>query len=161
MTAAFWLVLIAAISDAIDGAIAKKFNMTTVLGGYLDPIADKALLVCSYIALGDQGYLPMWLVIGVVFRDIVIIGGALSYHMMNHTLIMTPIMISKINTVMQLILAITILASEGLGFEVDVFREIMIVLVAITTAFSGATYVAIWSKKAMSDNEYDADRNEE
>ncbi len=149
MTAAFWLVLVAAISDAADGAIAKHFNQTTELGGYLDPIADKALLVCSYIAMGHQGYLPVWLVIAVVFRDAVIIGGALSYHLMTQSLIMKPIIISKINTAAQLILAVEILASEGLGFEFGVFRDVMIILVAVTTVVSGAVYIVIWSRKAI------------
>ena len=149
MTAAFWLVLVAAISDAADGAIAKHFNQVTELGSYLDPIADKALLVCGYIALGHEGYLPTWLVIGVVFRDVLIIGGALSYHVMTQALIMEPIMISKVNTAAQLVLAVEILASEGLGYDFGVFRDAMIIVVAVTTAISGAVYIVVWSQKAM------------
>ncbi len=148
MTAAFWLVLIAAISDAVDGAVAKQFDMETELGAYLDPIADKALLICTYVAMGLEGYIPQWLVIGVVFRDVVIIGGAMSYHMLTDSLSMHPIKISKINTVAQLTLAVEILASEGLGFDFGVFRDVMIFLVAVTTLFSGASYVMIWTKKA-------------
>ena len=70
MEIAFWVTLVAAISDALDGIIAKSFNLVTVLGGYLDPIADKTLLVFTYLALWQQGYLPDWLVILVVFREI-------------------------------------------------------------------------------------------
>jgi cardiolipin synthase (CMP-forming) len=151
MTAAFWLVLAAALSDAADGAIAKHFNQTTELGAYLDPIADKTLLVCTFIAMGYQGYIPEWLVIAVVFRDFVIIGGALSFHVMTQSLIMEPIKISKVNTVAQLVLAVEILASEGLGFEFGVFRDVMIILVAVTTVVSGAVYVVVWSRKAIAD----------
>jgi len=161
MAAAFWLVLVAAISDAVDGAIAKHFNQTTELGAYLDPIADKALLVCSYIAMGHEGYLPTWLVIGVVFRDAFIIGGALSYHLMTQSLIMEPIMVSKINTVAQLVLAVEILASEGLGFEFGIFRDVMIILVAVTTVVSGSVYVVIWSRKAMAIEDARAETEEE
>jgi len=161
MTAAFWLVLVAAISDAADGAIAKHFNQVTELGSYLDPIADKALLICCYIAMGQQGYLPMWLVIGVVFRDIVIVGGALSYHVMTQALIMNPIMTSKINTVAQLILAVEVLASEGLGYDLGVFRDVLIILVAITTVVSGAIYVMVWSGKAMAVEDARTDHKEE
>lgn len=148
MTAAFWLVLAAGISDAVDGAIAKQFNMETVLGKYLDPIADKALLICTYIALGHEGYVPLWLVIGVVFRDVVIIGGAMSYHILTDSLTMRPIIISKINTAAQLVLAVEILASEGLGFDLDGYRSMMIATVAVTTLLSGASYIIIWTKKA-------------
>jgi len=148
MTAAFWLVLAAGISDAVDGIIAKTFNQVTVLGGYLDPIADKALLVCTYIAIGYVGYIPMWLVIAVVFRDIVIVGGAISFHTMTHELTMQPIKTSKVNTFMQMVLAVEILASEGLGFEFGIFREVMIIMVAVTTVVSGAVYVVVWSRKA-------------
>jgi cardiolipin synthase len=148
MAAAFWLVLAAGISDAVDGAIAKQFDMETVLGKYLDPIADKALLICTYIALGHQEYVPQWLVIGVVFRDVLIIGGAMSYHIMTDALTMHPIMISKINTAAQLVLAVEILASEGLGFDLDGYRSMMIIAVAITTFLSGASYIVIWTRKA-------------
>jgi len=148
MTAAFWLVLAAGISDAVDGIIAKTFNQVTVLGGYLDPIADKTLLVCTYIAMGYVGYIPMWLVLAVVFRDFVIVSGAISFHTMTNELTMQPIMTSKVNTVAQLALAVEILASEGLGFEFGIFREVMIIVVAVTTVVSGAVYVVVWSRKA-------------
>ena len=161
MTAAFWLVLAAAVSDAADGAIAKQFNMTTELGGYLDPIADKALLVCTYIAMGLQGYLPMWLVIGVVFRDIVIIGGAMSYHILTDSLTMHPIKISKINTAAQLILAVEVLASEGLGYSIDGVRDVLIMVVALTTLLSGASYIMIWTRKAAVGEQERSDKDRE
>ena len=91
MGAAFWVSFAAAISDAIDGIIAKRFRMETLLGGFLDPIADKALLVCVYIALGYEGYLPEWVVILAVFRDALIIGGALLFHTLTQSLSMKPL----------------------------------------------------------------------
>ena len=117
MGAAFWVSFAAAISDAIDGIIAKRFRMETVLGGFLDPIADKALLVCVYIALGYEGYLPEWVVILVVFRDALIIGGALLFHTLTQSLSMKPLMISKINTTAQLLLAMLVLASEAFALN--------------------------------------------
>ncbi|MEE8515707.1 MAG: CDP-alcohol phosphatidyltransferase family protein, partial [Alphaproteobacteria bacterium] len=75
MELAFWLFIAAGISDAVDGYIAKHLDCQSVLGSYLDPLADKALLVSVYIALGNQSYLPNWLVIMVVFRDLMIVGG--------------------------------------------------------------------------------------
>jgi len=149
MAAAFWLFLAAAISDAVDGVIAKKFNQTTTLGGYLDPIADKVLLTGSYVAMAVHGFLPVWLVIFVVARDAVIVIGAFLYHLMTRDLHMEPIRISKINTVAQLVLAVAILAGEGLGFELGMFLPAMTFLVAVTTVLSGAVYVIVWSRKAL------------
>lgn len=148
MTAAFWVVLVAALSDAVDGIIAKRFEMTTVLGGYLDPLADKALLVSSYIALGHQGYLPVWLVILVVFRDTLILVGAYLFHALTQALDMSPLMISKVNTVAQLVLAITAIGSAGLQLDAAVFVQILILIVAATTFASGVAYVSVWTRKA-------------
>ena len=150
MRLAFWLTLFAAVSDALDGIIAKSFDQVTVLGSYLDPIADKALLVCSYIALGHEEILPIWFVILVVFRDLVIIGGALSYHVMTLSLQMSPIMLSKVNTFAQLALLILILADEGLNLNSALVRDVFIYVVGITTVLSGAVYVVVWGRKASS-----------
>ena len=148
MSAAFWLALAAALSDAVDGIIAKRFNMETVLGAFLDPIADKALLVCIYVALGHEGYLPVWLVILVVFRDALIIGGAILFHTLTQSLTMKPLMISKINTVTQLCLAVIVLASAGFGLDDSSLRPALIYVAAITTLASGAAYVIAWTRLA-------------
>ena len=74
---AFGIFVAAGVSDAVDGFLAKRFGMETELGRYLDPLADKALLVAVFITLGQMGYLPVWLVILVVSRDVLIIGGVL------------------------------------------------------------------------------------
>src|SRR6185369_9620512 len=74
MWIAFVLFLVAGVSDGVDGFLAKRFNMTTVLGAYLDPLADKALIVSIYLTLGINGFIPRWLVILVVSRDILIVG---------------------------------------------------------------------------------------
>ncbi|MGH6925977.1 MAG: CDP-alcohol phosphatidyltransferase family protein, partial [Propylenella sp.] len=68
------LFVVAGISDAVDGFIAKRFGAASQLGAYLDPIADKALLVSIYVTLGLADHLPVWLVIAVVSRDILIVG---------------------------------------------------------------------------------------
>ena len=145
---AFWVFLAAAISDAIDGIIAKHFNAVTVFGAFIDPIADKALLVGTYITLGHENFLPIWLVIMVVFRDIVIVGGALVFHTVTQSLAMRPLMISKINTVAQLILAIVVLFVIGHGIEVGPILTVMGYFIALTTLWSGTAYVTTWSKLA-------------
>jgi len=148
MEAAFWVAFAAAISDAVDGIVAKQFNMQTVLGAYLDPIADKALLVSAYVALGHEGFLPTWLVILVVFRDALIIGGALLFHTLTQSLEMSPLMISKVNTFAQLVLAVTVVGSEAFGLETSNIRDFLIYVTGTTTFASGATYVVGWTRRA-------------
>jgi cardiolipin synthase len=114
---AFWLFMAAGVSDGIDGFIAKHLNAETELGKFLDPVADKVLLVATYIALGYTGTLATWLVILVVSRDLIIVGGALLYETVTHSLEMTPITISKVNTVAQIILATYVLGANGLAIH--------------------------------------------
>ncbi len=157
MGVAFWVSLAAALSDAVDGIIAKRWRMVTVLGGYLDPIADKALLVCVYVALAHQGHLPVWLVILVVFRDALIIGGALLFMTLTQSLSMKPLMVSKLNTVMQLVLAVVAMASAAFGIDDTAVRPVLIVSVAATTLASGAAYVVGWTRLAAQMEASDAE----
>ncbi len=148
MLVAFWVFLIAALSDAADGIIAKQFNSETVFGAFLDPIADKVLLVSVYLSLGHQGHLETWLVIMVVFRDAVIVGGAILFHTVTLSLTMQPLLISKVNTFMQLILAIVVLGREGFAVEDGVAIDIIAYIVVVTTVWSGVGYVVEWSQRA-------------
>lgn len=153
--AAFWLFLAACISDAVDGYIAKRFKAQTVFGGFIDPLADKALLVSTYISLGHEGFLDLWLVILVVFRDLLIVGGALLFYTITHSLTMKPLTISKITTVAQIGLAVVVLGDVGLGVSVPGLTTGAVAVVAITTLSSGAAYVVMWTKRAalMEDRE--------
>ena len=110
MTFAFWLFVAAGVTDAIDGFVAKHFNAKTELGSYLDPLADKALLVGIYLTLGWLGDIPRWLVILVAFRDLTIVGGALLEHTLTQSFKSQPMMVSKINTTLQIALAALVLA---------------------------------------------------
>jgi len=148
MMIAFWVFFAAAISDAIDGIIAKHFDQETVFGAFLDPIADKALLVATYLTLGHEGYLPTWLVILVVFRDLLIVGGAILFQTVTQSLTMQPLMISKVNTFLQLVLAIGVLWIEAYGIEDGITIELVGYIVAVTTLWSGAVYVVTWSHRA-------------
>ena len=145
---AFWLFLAAGISDAIDGFIAKNFDAETELGKFLDPLADKVLLVATYLALGYTGHLATWLVILVVFRDLIIVGGALLYETVTHSLEMTPIAISKVNTVAQILLATYVLGANGFVAEHPVVMDMLVATVALTTVLSGGAYIFMWTKLA-------------
>ncbi|NQW00664.1 MAG: CDP-alcohol phosphatidyltransferase family protein [Rhodospirillales bacterium] len=145
---AFWVTMAAGISDAVDGIVAKRFDLVTELGAFLDPIADKALLMCLFIALGHQGYLEVWLVILVVFRDLLILGGALLFHTLTHSLTIQPLKISKVNTFAQMVLAVGVLGMEGYAIDAGNGVAFLTVIVAFTTICSGAGYVYLWAKKA-------------
>jgi len=150
-TAAFWVFAAAGVSDAVDGFIAKHFNARTVVGGFLDPLADKALLVSVYITLGYRGQIATWLVILVVFRDVLIIGGAILYQTMTQQLTMQPLLVSKVNTAAQIALAILLLSNLGLGIPAgDDIIAAMVHVVAASTLLSGGAYVAIWGWRIFS-----------
>lgn len=147
MLAAFIVFLIAGVTDALDGLIAKQFDLVTPLGTYLDPLADKVLLVSIYVTLGIQEFLPSWLVILVVSRDILIVGGILLTFLMELNLEIAPSKISKFNTFCQIILAALILGDRGLNLGDSVIIVICIYAVAITTVLSGHNYILQWSRQ--------------
>ena len=146
--AAFWLFVAAGVSDAIDGLVAKHLDAETELGRFLDPLADKALLVSVYIALGYQGHLESWLVILVVFRDALIVGGAMLFQTLTQSLTMQPLSISKINTAAQIVLAAVILAGLGMVIDFGLLVPILTFAVAATTAASGVIYMVMWTRRA-------------
>ena len=144
---AFWLFVMAGVSDAVDGFIAKRFRAKSELGAYMDPLADKALLMSVFLTLGYEGVIASWLVILIVFRDLLIIGGALLYATMTRALRMQPLLIGKLNTALQILLAAALLAKAGFGFA-DGLTEALVHVVAATTILSGAAYVIKWGFKA-------------
>ncbi len=148
LVAGFWVFFIAAISDGIDGAVAKYFSGETVFGAYLDPLADKALLVSAFLSLGHNGYIATWLVILVVFRDLLIIGGATLFQTITRSLDMKPLLISKINTFMQLVLVTVVLWAAAYDIQGGVIIAVLGYIVGATTFLSGAAYVITWSVKA-------------
>ena len=144
MEVAFTAFVIAGVSDAIDGFLAKRFQMKSELGAYLDPLADKALIVSIYVALGIARALPISLVILVVSRDIMIISGFMLALLVAKPMPVRPHPVSKLNTVMQILLAVLVLAEKGFGFDAAVLQTAAIVLVAFLTLLSIAFYVAEW-----------------
>ena len=144
MWIAFVLFVVAGISDGVDGYLAKRFNMTTELGAYLDPLADKALIVSIYLTLGINGDIPRWLVILVVSRDILIVGGIMLSWLMGNPLKIRPLLVSKLNTVAQIAFACVVLGSLGLNYQVPQLKLVLMGLVATLTLLSIAAYIAEW-----------------
>ncbi len=148
--AAFWLFVAAGISDSIDGFLAKRWNQVTEFGAYLDPLADKALLASVFITLGVQGHLESWLVILVVFRDVMIVGAVVLFQTMVRSLEMDPLFISKVNTLAQIILAALVLGAEGYNVDMGLFMEMMTGIVAVTTMASGLSYLVVIMRRLSS-----------
>jgi cardiolipin synthase len=138
------LFIIAGISDALDGFIAKRLGATSELGAYLDPIADKALLVSVFLTLGFKGTLPAWLIVLVVSRDLFIIGGLMLASMLGKPMAMRPLWISKINTVAQiLLLAMVLIERSGASVFQPALRTVVLAVAALTVA-SAAAYLVEW-----------------
>lgn len=145
---ALLLFVIAGVSDALDGFLAKYFGWTSELGGLLDPIADKLLLMGAILALGWLNELPGWLVALVILRDLLIVCGAISYHMLIERLEAAPLMISKLNTLLQLMLVCAVIVHYGMIPLPEILLTGLIALTAITTVWSGSAYVRQWSQRA-------------
>ena len=145
---ALLLFFVAGVSDGLDGYLAKRYNWTSHLGSMLDPIADKLLLVGSYGVLAWIGHIPMWLVVTIIARDIIIVIGSFSYYLLYGRYEMQPSIISKINTFSQIVLVLFVVASLSL-FEVgETVVTILFYLVFLTTALSGLDYILTWGVKA-------------
>jgi cardiolipin synthase (CMP-forming) len=144
MRVAFLLFLAAGISDAVDGFLAKRFHMKSELGAYLDPLADKALIVSIYVSLGIAGVLPIFLVILVVSRDIMIIGAFLLAWLVGRPMPVRPLLVSKANTVAQIVLVVLLLAERAFGFDLTFVSQLTMGVVALLTLVSIAFYLAEW-----------------
>jgi len=146
MAIAFFLFLAAGLSDAVDGFLAKRFGMTSELGAYLDPLADKVLLVSIYVSLGITEAIPRWLVILVVSRDLLIVGGIMLSWVLSNPIKIRPLMVSKLNTVAQILLAGFVLAALGFRLDADIVRIALMAAVTALTLLSIAFYLREWIK---------------
>ena len=139
-SAAFALFVLAGISDAIDGWLARRQG-GTALGAVLDPLADKTLMVGMYVTLAAISQLPDWLAILVVFRDLVIVGGVMLLWMTSHPTQIRPLVVSKWNTALQIGLVALVLGLDSLGIALAPLRLALVWLVAASTLYSGGAYV--------------------
>ena len=139
---AFYLAMAMAVSDALDGFLAKRFGWQSKLGGWLDPLADKLMLVSAYAVWGVQGLLPVWLVALVIGRDALIGLGCIYYRFSGINFDFNPSNLSKLHTCVQILLILAILISK-LGSGMGEFVGILTVAVAITTLLSGLGYARV------------------
>jgi cardiolipin synthase len=147
--AALALALVAGFSDALDGFLAKRFHWQSWLGGVLDPLADKLMLVASFVSLALVGALPWWLAAVVVGRDVLIVAGAVIYHYFIGRVSAEPSRLSKFNTCAQIVLVLTVLLHLSRYAEWPAWLITgLIWLVAVATSASGIDYVWRWSRKS-------------
>jgi len=139
---------VAGISDGVDGYLAKRFNWTSRLGALMDPLADKLLLVSSFITLGWLNLIPLWLVGVVILRDLVIVGGALVYNFRIERLEAEPSMVSKLNTFTQILLVLAVMFSAAVQELPFLWMDVLLYSVLVTTLWSGFDYVWRWGRRA-------------
>lgn len=151
------LLLIAGLSDGLDGFLAKHYGWCTRLGAFLDPLADKTLVTATYLTLGWQQLIPGWLVVVVILRDVMILSGAVVYQALTQRLQMSPIWSSKFNTVAQIMLVLVVMWFQAIGSIWTGLINTLIGLVLLTTALSGGQYVVAWTRKAIQARRYDPD----
>jgi cardiolipin synthase (CMP-forming) len=138
--------VLAGVSDGVDGFIARRFNQHSELGAYLDPIADKLLLVTIFGVFGYLGQLPLWLVYLVISRDAMIIGAVVLSTVMGNPVKMHPLMVSKANTALQIVLAGFVLANLAFSLNYPRLELYLIWLVALLTGLSAAAYLVSWMR---------------
>jgi len=146
----FIFFILSGLSDAIDGFIAKKFNQITILGSYLDPLADKILIVSSILILGFVGIIPSWLLILIVSRDLAIFGAVIISWLMESDLKIEPIFSSKINTFLQILYIGLILLNLSDFTNFSILESTIIpyfsIIIGFFTSFSWSIYLVLWLK---------------
>jgi cardiolipin synthase (CMP-forming) len=149
---AFLMFVVAGVSDAADGYIAKHYHLETELGAYLDPLADKMLLVCIFVTLGIGGLIPSWLVIAAVTRDVLIVAAVVLSWLLEHPVKIKPLYVSKANTTAQMVLAATVLADEAFGLGLSTLRVALVWITGVLTIASLATYLREWLRHMSEPN---------
>ncbi|MCF6234894.1 MAG: CDP-alcohol phosphatidyltransferase family protein [Gammaproteobacteria bacterium] len=142
------LFFIAGFSDGLDGFLAKRYGWVSRLGSILDPIADKFLLVSSFLALGWMGEIPLWLVVAVIVRDVVIVAGAYAYHRIIGEYELKPSYLSKLNTVSQISLVLVVVSALSIVDIDSLLIQYTFYFVMITTLLSGFDYIYHWGIRA-------------
>lgn len=145
---AFSLFVIAGCSDLVDGFLARRFGWTSRLGGILDPLADKALMVGILLVLGWRGELPLWLVTLAVGRDVMLVGLSIGYHYLIEPLWPEPLLSSKLNTLLQLMLVGAVLFNQAVQPFPEVLLTAFVFGSGLTTLWSGCAYLWVWGRRA-------------
>jgi len=145
------LMAVAGVTDMLDGAIARYFNQRSTVGAYMDPLADKLLLISTIVTLYFIGQIPLYLFLAVIFRDLIIVVGAIAYEMVTRKLEMQPSIASKITTFLQITLVLAVLSEMAWQFPGQDLLQVSIILTFTLTCVSGLQYMVVWMRKAVTD----------
>lgn len=146
--AALVLLAIAGLTDALDGYLVRRYGWATPVGAWLDPAADKILMLGVYLAVTFSGLLPIWLLVLVVGRDLWLVLGSLAYRRWVGPLKIEPLMVSKVNTFFQILLVLGAIFKVGILQLDPVWVQLLIVIVTATTVASGVAYTVVWGRRA-------------
>ncbi|MHB1495774.1 MAG: CDP-alcohol phosphatidyltransferase family protein [Acidithiobacillus sp.] len=139
--------LVAAITDALDGWIARHYHLQTCLGAVLDPVADKLLVVTTVITLTWLQRIPLWMTVAIISRDLLIVGGGLLYLLLIGKFSVRPTLLSKWNTVLQFIVIVLVLLQAACHWRIPLLPAFA--LAFLMAVVSGGQYVWVWSRKAI------------
>jgi cardiolipin synthase len=145
---ALLLILIAGLSDALDGYLARRFDWRTRLGGLLDPAADKLLMFSAFVTLSLIGLVPIWFSAIVVGRDLVIIGGTIVYQLYVAPIHGEPTSASKLNTVLQILLVLLVISHAWLGQPPMIVLQVLGAAILVTISISTIQYVTTGFSRA-------------
>ena len=144
---ALLLFLIGGLSDGLDGFLARRYKWETDLGVILDPMGDKLMMLTAYLLLGWHHLLPWWLVGLVISRDLIIVFGTLLYRKFIGVAKLKALFISKLNTVFQILLVLSIMFAQVIELNVLIVDSLLW-LVVVTTLMSGYAYINEWGRRA-------------
>jgi len=145
---ALLLMVTAGVTDMLDGAIARYFNQRSTVGAYMDPLADKLMLIGTIVALFIIDRTPLFLFLAVVFRDVIIIVGAIAYELVTRRLKMEPSMASKATTFFQIVYVVSVLL-HGIWPLPEMLMQAILWLTFALTCLSGVQYMLVWMRKAV------------
>ncbi|RMH61187.1 MAG: CDP-alcohol phosphatidyltransferase family protein [Zetaproteobacteria bacterium] len=148
---ALLLMAAAGLTDMLDGAIARLFNQRSTVGAYMDPLADKLMLISSIVTLYSMNMIPLFLFLAVIFRDLIIVIGAIAYEIVTHKLEMRPTVTSKITTFLQILLVLAVLSDAAWHIWPASWLQDLAWLTFTLTVLSGIQYMVVWMGKALHD----------
>lgn len=139
------LFVVAAVSDGVDGFLARHFGWQTRLGAILDPLADKAMILAAMVALVAAGLLPLWLLALLLARDLGIVAGATHYNFfVRGGFVPRPLLAGKMHVLLVVLLILAVIASAWLGWTLGAGRDLLIALVTLSTFASAYAYYCQW-----------------
>lgn len=142
-------VTLVGLTDYLDGYIARRYNYESLIGFYLDSIADKMFIISIYLILGFKFLLPLNLIMLIIFREILILGSYLFGFALAIKHNIRPIFVSKLNTFFQILLIIFVCLASLTQNElpiINIIKDLLIAIVALTTIASSLIYIIVWTK---------------